>query len=319
MRTTNSRYYRHRQQNNWYYGTSVSGPKRWHKAVTSRSRYGFRNPNAISHYIPNEDLMNHNVRKSFVLPCGRTVAESWSALRKSWLGFKIALSNDDRELMRHYASFITKVELEMGVQITHFDSDILDAQEVSEIAGRCFYKKVDEVDDDGSTVEEEGPDYDSIMDDARSKVNGEAEKVAPPRQHIFDKSNNPCWFLPREREYTKKENKMQSKMTWKLTGHLEQSRGFSIPANASKTIESDTCRYKHPLYNNESQSGYKIEGREPQETADENKSCHYIHPGKSERSDYPEKNELHEEISPKDNQNENRSHGRRSCFYKHGG
>ena len=54
-----------------------------------------------------------------------TLAESWAGLRKAWLGFKIAKANNDALLMTHYATFIRKVQIEMGIQVTEFDPDIL--------------------------------------------------------------------------------------------------------------------------------------------------------------------------------------------------
>ena len=78
--------------------------------------------------------MHHTERKSVELPCGVTVAESWGGLRKAWLGFKIAHANKDTLLMTHYATFIRKVQTEMGIQVTQFDPDILDESK-NEIGG----------------------------------------------------------------------------------------------------------------------------------------------------------------------------------------
>ncbi len=278
MRTTKNRYYR--RLDNCYYRSDAGKPKRWRKAVASRSPYGSRNPNAISRYIPNEAFMHHNDRKSFILPCGKTIAQSWSALRKAWLGFKIALSNGDTELMTHYASFITKVQSEMGIQVTDFDSDILDERAVSEIASSSFYKKL--VENEG-TIEEDGPDYDSMMDDARSKVNGNSEKIAPPRQNIFDISENSCWYLPQK----KMEKKLQPKITSQIS-HLDQSCRFTVSANASKLHGRDSCYYKYPGDGNVMNPTHQ-------------------------------KNEFHDEISPENNQNEKVRSVRHSCFYKRNG
>ena len=63
-----------------------------------------------------------------------TLAESWAGLRKAWLGFKIAKANNDALLMTHYATFIRKVQIEMGIQVTEFDPDILDESK-NEIGG----------------------------------------------------------------------------------------------------------------------------------------------------------------------------------------
>ena len=102
--------------------------------------------------------MGHEERKSFVLPCGRTLAESWAALRKAWLGFKIARSNDDGALMTHYASFIIKVQMEMGIPTTVFEPNIIDDSDYCEIIDRtCINEKFVENENE-STIEEVGPD-----------------------------------------------------------------------------------------------------------------------------------------------------------------
>ena len=53
----------------------------------------------------------------------------------------------------------------------------------------CFGEKFVE---NECTIEEDDPDYDSFMDDARSKVNHKAEEMTPPRQNIFDNSKKSC-------------------------------------------------------------------------------------------------------------------------------
>jgi hypothetical protein len=306
MWTTKNGYYR--RLNNCYYRSDADKPKRWHKAVASHSPYGSRNPNAISRYIPNEAIMYHNDRKSFILPCGRTIAESWAALRKSWLGFKIARSNCDTELMTHYASFITKVQLQMGIQVTNFDSYILDERALSEIASSCFYEKLIE---DEDTIEEDGPDYDSMMDDAQSKVNGNSENIAPPRQDIFDRSENSCWYLPQK----KKENKLQPKIL-SQTSHIEQSRRYTIPANTSKPNGGDACYYKYPGKGNQAQTQDEIKSWEPQkDEVEEDDECYYNYPGPGNEAQFQEK----DEISTEDDEKEREGSVRRSCFYKRNG
>ena len=71
--------------------------------------FGPRNPNAFSRYIKNKSIMSSLERKSFKLPCGKTLAQSWGALRKAWLAFKIAHRNYDywkiRRVHTHYKKF----------------------------------------------------------------------------------------------------------------------------------------------------------------------------------------------------------------------
>ena len=64
----------------------------------------------------------------------------------------------------------------MGIQVTNFNRDVLEKSK-DETARSCFYKKngADEL-----TAEETGPDYESIMDNARGKVNNKREILDPP-------------------------------------------------------------------------------------------------------------------------------------------
>jgi isopentenyldiphosphate isomerase len=165
-------------------------PKRWHRAVASHSRYEGSNWNAFSRYIDSEDTMRHTERKSFELPCGKTVAESWGALRKAWLGFKIALANHDAALMTHYASFIRKVQIEMGIQVTEFDLDILvpdildePVDNETERMSSYAYQKAS-----SDHITDQELDYDSIMENARSNIDDRHEIISAPRQNIFGSS-----------------------------------------------------------------------------------------------------------------------------------
>ncbi len=92
--------------------------------------------------------------------------------------------------MVHYASFMTKV-LGDGLQVTFLIRICLTTKRIYEIIGRsCFIEKFVE---NECTIEENGPDYVSVMDDARSKVNHNAEEMTPLRQNIFDRSKT-SWF-----------------------------------------------------------------------------------------------------------------------------
>ena len=198
MHISKINYYQRR--NYCRYRSDKSRPRGWHKAVASHSAYGSRNPNALSRYIPGEDIMYHNHRKSFILPCGRSVGESWAALRKAWLGFKVAFSNDDTGLMTHYATFITKVQREMGIQVTHFDPAILDVEAIDEIPQRRFYKKQPET---GVRLEEKSLDYDSVMEKARTLTKTKSLNIAPPRPNIFNRPKDSCWnSLQEKKDYS---------------------------------------------------------------------------------------------------------------------
>src|SRR6478735_11643213 len=108
-----------RRENNIYY-------RRRNIAIGSHSRWGVRNPDGLSSYLNGEKDMTAVERKNFRLPCGRTVAESWAALRKCWLGFYITKDQDDNDGMVEFAYRIRKIQAEMGIQPTNFDPEILD-------------------------------------------------------------------------------------------------------------------------------------------------------------------------------------------------
>ena len=108
-----------RRENNIYY-------RRRKKAVGSHTRWGEHNPDALSSYLNGEKEMTAEDRKSAELPCGFTIAQSWAALRKCWLAFYITKSQGDIIGMAEYAKRIRKLQAEMGINPTKFESDILD-------------------------------------------------------------------------------------------------------------------------------------------------------------------------------------------------
>lgn len=161
------------------------------RAVGSRSQWGMRNIRAISRYIPDETDMAADERKSTMLPCGFTIAESWAALRKSWLAFNISHSNGDWTAMSNYANRIRKIQRQMGIQLTDFDSDIVvneevDEEEEEQEAGQEV--GAEEGASDISNEEVSTLDYDGIMEHARMKVNGENATSTEPRGEIFAKT-----------------------------------------------------------------------------------------------------------------------------------
>jgi hypothetical protein len=170
--TLKSTNYFARRKSRYYY-------RSWRKAVASHSTPGMYNYNAMSRYVPNEIRMSSENRKSSVLPCGYTIAESWAALRKSWLAFNIAKSNNDFDRMSKYAGIIRKVQREMGIQETSFDTDILDDQAPDDY----FYKK--DMPND-LEIEESSIDYEGILGEARAELYRHEEPKADPRDEIFD-------------------------------------------------------------------------------------------------------------------------------------
>ena len=70
--------------------------------------------------------MHHAERKAFVLPCRYTLAQSWAALRKAWLAFKIANANGNIQAKRDYARIIRTLQTQMGIRGTIFEDNIFD-------------------------------------------------------------------------------------------------------------------------------------------------------------------------------------------------
>ena len=97
--------------------------------------------------------------------------------------------------------------MEMGMPTTIFESNILDDEAIYEIIGRfCFNGKFVK---NECTIEENGPDYDFMLDDTRSKINHNAEHMIPPRQNIFDKSKKNVCISPKKRRRTNRSQKSQ--------------------------------------------------------------------------------------------------------------
>jgi len=166
-----------RRENSIYY-------RRRRRAVGSHTGWGERNPDALSSYLKGEKEMTAEERKKFRLPCGRTVAESWAALRKCWLGFYITKSQHDMEGMQEFAYRIRKIQAEMGIKPTNFDSDILD-ENTALLIDQLYRKSPTQPnqiqDDEQPTIESEEMDYEQIM--AAPTTNSGSRPS--PRQEIF--------------------------------------------------------------------------------------------------------------------------------------
>jgi hypothetical protein len=168
-----------------------------------------------------------------MLPCGKTLAQSWAALRKAWLGFKIALGNDDTAQMKHYASFIVKVQSEMGIQTTNFDRDILD--ESSVVEENYHFKSNAEKD---VMDEEDELDYDWIMENARTIVNSHrCDLRAQPSLDIYDGSERPLRHLPKNRPREKNSNSRPSSNTKGFLKH-------KVPKNMPRQLREKECYCK---------------------------------------------------------------------------
>jgi hypothetical protein len=180
-----------------YSGVNNSG-RRIRRAVASHSKSAPKNPNSFSRYILNELAMHHIQRKEFILPCGFRVDESWAALRRSWQGFKIAHSKGDIARKKYYATFIHKVQKEMGISLTLFDPGLLDDQETTNSETPLDINnaegKVSTILHTGSDWDEESlPNFEEIMNNVHENI-----AVPEPREEIFapheDRSENSCEY-----------------------------------------------------------------------------------------------------------------------------
>ena len=176
-----------RRQNSVYYRLR-------NKAVGSHSRWGVHNPDGLSSYIGNESGLTADARKHFRLPCGKTVAQSWCALRKCWLGFNIAKCQDDRSLMQKYAYRIRKIQAQMGIKSTDFDPEILDENTVTLIDKKYRLQEPQDQELDSvkeSRIETTELNYEEIMTGPSTTV-----KLPDPKENIFTsyylRSDNSC-------------------------------------------------------------------------------------------------------------------------------
>ena len=135
--------------------------------------------------------MDHLERKSFKLPCGKTLAQSWGALRKAWLAFKIAHSNYDYDKMSEYAHIIIKLQLEMGIPVTVFDQDLLDDQGEIELVVQNLELETEKNEQNPEQNElERTPEYDSNEDIILHTP------IPDPRHEIFLREKEKSSLLP---------------------------------------------------------------------------------------------------------------------------
>jgi hypothetical protein len=164
---------------NCYYEGSPRRPRRWNKAVASHSPDSSPNPNAFSRHIRNEAAMHHAERKAFVLPCRYTLAQSWAALRKAWLAFKIANANGDIQTMRDYARIIRTLQIQMGIRGTIFEDYIFDEEDERDLLVEVSrlempWKK------QGQIALDRSPDYEAFRNN-----NTLDKPIQGPRNEIF--------------------------------------------------------------------------------------------------------------------------------------
>ena len=169
-------YVKIRRQNSVYYRLR-------RRAVASHSQWGVRNPNGLSSYIANEYSLPAEVRKGILLPCHKTVAQSWAALRKCWQGFNISKSQNNISGMQKYAYRIRKIQAQMGIRPKDFDPHVLDENTVLLIDAeyRLQSRQNQELDNTKeSRMETTELNYEEIMTKPNATV-----KLPAPRENIF--------------------------------------------------------------------------------------------------------------------------------------
>lgn len=215
--------------------------------------------------------MHHTERKETKLPCGYTVAESWAALRKSWLGFKIARSNFNMTRATEYASVITKLQVEMGIQTTNFDTNILDEERAADIKTQTEGSDESwdgplEVVIEDEEIEEELPDYDIIMNNPFTTT-----ARSGPREEIFATHNSggkSCPWVRQTEEEGGNEKESDFELV-KLSKNPKQEEGYySYP-----TDEDTTSEVSEQVEQTRKSCYYRRRGKQTRN------SCHYKRKG----------------------------------------
>jgi hypothetical protein len=210
---------------------NIHEKRKTRRAVGSHVRWGSHNAQGLSAHIPHERFMSHNDRKRIVLPCGFTIAESWAALRKSWMAFNISLSKGDNQGMKDYAFRIRTLQRQMKIGVTDFDSDILTAEEVASIDQEYLvgddYQKPQETE---ALVERE-VDYDSLFGETAAAA-GEPPTIARdsphPRNEIF------AQYLSRSEKSCSQENR--AKIDKEVVNYKSSCPIGDVKANPTSSV-----------------------------------------------------------------------------------
>jgi hypothetical protein len=259
------------RENNIYY-------RRGRRAVGSHTRWGERNPNALSSHLNGELDMTAEDRKKVVLPCGRTIAESWGALRKCWLAFCITKSQGDRNGMVEYARRIRKIQGEMGIKPTDFDPDILDENTAMRID--MLYRgpsaPLNEEAKNGEQWRSESKDldYEEIMTGSIT----DTRNVSAPREEIFT-----SYESRRDKSCPSPADRPRAKLEKKATNYSDTCYfGPLKPADASR---AQVARH-NIYYDAQCHAGPAKLDQDTFAASDPEESPNYaIHEGKS--CDYP--------------------------------
>ncbi len=230
-----------------YYEGSPRRPRRWNKAVASHSPDGPPNPNAFSRHIRNEAVMHHAERKAFVLPCRYTLAQSWAALRKAWLAFKIANAKGNIQAKRDYARIIRTLQTQMGIRGTIFEDNIFDEEDERDLLVEVSRLEMP-WEKQGQIALDRGPDYEAF----RNNNNTLDKPIQGPRNEIFvshhakvveyKTSGNSCPVPPDTRpkvvEYKTSGNSCPVPVYYGKAGTQEHNEGV-----IKENIENDEFQY----------------------------------------------------------------------------
>ncbi len=264
------------RENNIYY-------RRRKRAVGSHTHWGERNPSGHSLHLKTESIMSAEERKNFRLPCGWTVAESWAALRKCWLAFDITKSQEDRQGMTEYAYRIRRIQAELNIPPTTFDSDILDENTVNRID--FLYRKSPPTSDEAVNKDEDSAaesgdmDYAQIMRGSDNSM----ETMPIPRQEIFSRKEKSCpspVYQPNVLVYVQVTDFENSC----YVGPPKPARKSKIQAKKIKTIYKKQCQVPPTNQDNFAASGPENTlavpnpNRPPIEPILQRKSCLYQPP-----------------------------------------
>jgi hypothetical protein len=149
----------------------------------------------------------------------------------------------------------------MGIGKTVFDSDIIDEDVVGEFSRSCINKK--QADARISLAEERIPDYDSIMESARSFTSRDSSSSSPPRQTIFERTRKSSIYKPQH----KKDN-LQSEIVRQIDNIEKDFVQKSEIGPESKT-EGENYPSYHKAPSDESQSEENIDSWEANEDAED--------------------------------------------------
>lgn len=157
-----------------------------------------------------DELKTTYEKQNEMLPCGFTVAQSWSALRKNWLGYKIAKRQGKPEEMFEYARIINKIRGQLEIPILPFEAlnasaiDFFETEMKAaepgmhgQLSHSCKYI----IDESREPVNERVPNYDLVMHESFLEL---GKPAPPPSNDLFTRINKKSCIYKKKREKEKK-------------------------------------------------------------------------------------------------------------------